>query len=193
MTAGSPAVPGRPAADPSVPPGWDYNPSEWPHRLPVAGMAMLGFVIAAYLAAFQLGWINEVWEPFFGEGSRRILTSPVSRLLPVSDAALGALGYLADAVSAVIGGTQRWRRMPWTVVVFGLLVGPLGAISILLVVLQPVLYNTFCTLCMITALISVLMIGPAMDEFLSSLQALRRVRDRGGSVWRAFWQGEERA
>jgi hypothetical protein len=41
---------------------------------------------------------TRVWEPFFGEGSRVILTSSVSRLLPVPDAALGAFGYLLDAV-----------------------------------------------------------------------------------------------
>jgi hypothetical protein len=36
--------------------------------------------------------IGDVWEPFFGNGSRLILTSGVSRILPVPDAALGALG-----------------------------------------------------------------------------------------------------
>ena len=35
--------------------------------------------------------------------------------------------------------------------------------------------------------VSVLMIGPAMDEVLASLQYLKRVRAEGGSVWRAFW------
>jgi hypothetical protein len=175
------------AGNDGVPPGWSYNPSTWDQRLPIAGAAAGGFLIALYLFFFQVGAFGTVWEPFFGDGSRRILTSGVSRLLPVPDALLGALGYVADAASGLIGGTRRWRTMPWIVVVFGLAVGPLGAVSILLVVLQPVLYHAWCTLCLASALISVMMIGPAMDELLASLQYLRRVREGGGSAWRAFW------
>lgn len=116
-----------------------------------------------------------------------ILTSSISRVLPIPDAALGGLGYLLDAVTGLVGGTARWRRMPWVVVLFGLAVGPLGGVSILLVVLQPVLFQSFCTLCLASAVVSVLMIGPALDELLASLQHLKRVRLQGGSAWRAFW------
>jgi len=130
--------------------------------------------------------IGDVWEPFFGDGSRTILTSATSRILPVPDAALGAFGYLLDAVTAVIGGRRRWRTMPWIVIVFGLAVGPLGAVSVLLVILQPLLYDSFCTLCLASAAISVLMIGPAMDEFLAALQHVRREAAAGRSWWRAF-------
>lgn len=176
--------------EPGSPPGWSYNPSSWAQRWPIIALAMLGFVIAAYMAAFQFKLIGSVWEPFFGEGTRKVLTSKVSHLLPIPDAALGAFGYLLDAVTGVIGGVRRWRTMPWIVVIFGLAVGPLGAISILLVILQPVLVGSFCTLCLVTAVISVVMIGPAMDEFLASLQYLRQVKASGGSVWRAFWSGK---
>lgn len=180
--------PQLPAAD--APPGWDYNPSSWPQRLPIVGLALAGFGVALYLALYQWKVLSGVWEPFFGDGSRVILNSGVSRLLPIPDAALGALGYLADAVTGVIGGRDRWRRMPWIVIVFGLAVGPLGAVSILLVILQPVLFDSWCTLCLVSAVISVLMIGPAMDEFLASLQHVKRERDRGRSTWRTFWGTE---
>jgi hypothetical protein len=174
--------------DPDTPLGWDYNPSTWPQRAPIIALSMLGFFIAAYLAAFQIGLIETVWEPFFGSGSRRILTSWVSELLhPVPDAGLGAFGYLLDAVAGAIGGGRRWRTMPWMVVIFGLAVGPLGVVSVLLVILQPVLFDTWCTLCLASGVISVLMIGPAMDEVLASLQYVRQVKRRGGSAWRAFW------
>ena len=180
--AGSPA-----AAPPHAPPGWSYNPSAWQQRLPLVGAALLGFGIAAYLTLFQLGLLYSVWDPFFGRGTVTILTSGVSRLLPVPDAGLGALGYLVDAVSGSIGGRERWRTMPWIVIIFGLAVGPLGGVSIMLVIMQPVIYHAWCTLCLASALISLLMIGPAMDEMLCSLQYLRRVHRRGGSVWKAFW------
>lgn len=170
-----------------LPPGWDYNPSAWNQRLPIVALALLGTAIAVYLSAYQLNWINTVWDPFFGQGSRRILDSKVSYILPIPDALLGALGYLADAVTGVIGGRDRWRRMPWIVVLFGLAVGPLGLISVILVILQPVLFDAFCTLCLASAVVSVVMIGPALDEFLASLQHLKRSRMQGASVWRSFW------
>ncbi len=177
--------------DEHTPPGWSYNPSDWSQRLPIVGLALVGFGISLYLALYQWRVFESVWEPFFGDGSRTVLNSGVSRILPIPDAALGALGYLADAVTGIIGGRGRWRKMPWIVVLFGLAVGPLGAASILLVILQPVMFDAWCTLCLASAVISVVMIGPAMDEFLASLQHLKREKDRGRSVWNAFWGKDE--
>jgi uncharacterized membrane protein len=179
---------GRPSTDAGeVPPGWEYNPADWSQRIPIVALALVGFGVAGYLTLFQLGWIPDVWEPFFGAGSRTILTSGVSHLLPVPDAALGAAGYLVDAGAGLVGGRSRWRTMPWIVVLFGVAVGPLGAVSVLLVILQPVLFDAWCTLCLASAVISVLMIGPAMDEVLASLQHLVRQARRGRSAWRVFW------
>jgi hypothetical protein len=180
-----------------VPPGWDYNPSGWDQRLSIVALAVVGGLIAGYLALWQYGVVGRVWEPFFGDGSARILGSPLSFPLEnhlgldlpirISDAALGALAYLLDAVFGLIGGRGRWRTMPWVVIVFAILVGPLGLVSLALVIAQPVIYGAWCTLCLTTAGISVIMIGPAMDEALASLQYMKRVVDRGQqSVWRAF-------
>jgi uncharacterized membrane protein len=170
-----------------VPPGWEANPSSWGQRLPIVFVALGGFAVATYLALYQYGVVGTVWEPFFGDGSATVLDSRLSRVLPVSDAALGAFGYLVDAATGVLFGVQRWWRRPWVVIVFGVAVGPLGAISILLVIAQPVLYGAYCTLCLASAVISLSMIPPAVDEVLASLQYLRRVREDGGSVWSAFW------
>lgn len=173
--------------DEHIPPGWSYNPAGWGQRLPIVGFAIVGVAIATYLALFQLNIISEVWEPFFGNGSKKILTSKTSKILPIPDAALGAFGYLVDAITGAVGGTLRWKRMPWIVIVFGLAVGPLGFISILLVILQPVLYDSWCTLCLASAVISVVMIGPALDEMLASLQYMRRAKDANLSTWKVFW------
>ena len=75
--------------------------------LAVTVPALLGFVIASYLALYQWGVFSTVWEPFFGAGSRTILNSSVSHLLPIPDAALGALGYFLDALTAVTGGRAQ--------------------------------------------------------------------------------------
>jgi uncharacterized membrane protein len=179
-------------SDPHAPPGWSYNPASWPQRLPIVGAAVVGFLIAGYLALYQAGVFATVWDPVFGAGSAVVLNSWVAegavRYLGVSDAALGTFGYLADAVAGLIGGARRWRTMPWIVLLFGVFVGPLGAVSITLVILQPFV-GGWCFLCLVTAFISVLMIGPAMDEVLACLQYLRAEGRAGRSVWRAFWGG----
>lgn len=174
-----------------IPPGWDYNPSTWNQRIPIIILAMVGFGIATYLALFQLKIIPSVWEPFFGDGSVNVLTSKVSKILPVPDGAIGAFAYLVDAVTGVIGDKNRYRTLPWMVVVFGVAVGPLGIVSVLLVILQPVLFDSFCTLCLCSAMVSITMIGPAMDETLASLQYLKRVKNAGYSSWSAFWGNKE--
>ena len=145
------------------------------------------FVIASYLALYQWRIVSWVWDPFFPEGSLKILNSKISNILPIPDAALGAISYLVDAVTGAIGGRARWRTMPWIVIVFGLAVGPLGVVSVMLVVFQPVLFDAWCTLCLASAVVSLMMIGPAMDEFLASLQHLKRASDEGMSLWRVFW------
>lgn len=177
--------------DAGIPPGWRHNPSTWPQRLPIVAAAMVGFAIATYLSLFQYGVIDTVWEPFFGDGSRVVLESGLSRVLPVPDAALGAAAYLVDAVAGALLGVHRWRTAPWIVVLFAIAVGPLGLISILLVIAQPVLYGSFCTLCLASAVVSLAMIPGAMDEALASGQELRRVHRAGGSVWTAFWKGSQ--
>ncbi len=171
---------------PLAPPGWVYNPSDWGQRIPIAVLATAGFAVSAWLALFQMGLVSSVWEPFFGDGSRRILTGSVSRLLPIPDAALGALGYLADAVFGLAGGTTRWRTMPWVVVLFAIAVIPFGVTSLTLFILQPTLYDTWCTLCLISVAVSLAMTPYAWDEFLASWRWVRgRVAD-GAPWWSAL-------
>ena len=173
------------------PPNWDNNPSSWSQRLPIVVLSIIGALVSGYLTLYQLDVISTVWEPFFGDGSETILNSSVSNILPIPDAALGMLGYLADAVTGVIGRKERWRTMPWIVVLFGLAVGPFGIASIVLVILQPVMFDAWCTLCLASAVVSLLMIGPAMDEVLASLQYLKRQKRQGRSLWDAFWHGSD--
>jgi len=171
----------------NIPPGWDYNPSSWPERIPLIVIAMIGFLIALYLGLYQVGIFPTVWEPFFGNGSEKVLNSFISQAFPVPDALLGAFGYLLDVVTGIIGKTDRWKTKPWMVILFGIAVGPLGLVSVVLVIFQPVLVGAWCTLCIVTAILSVVMIGPAIDELLASLQYLQRVKRNGYPIWKAFW------
>jgi hypothetical protein len=156
--------------------------------LAIVALALIGFGISLYLSLFQWGVFAQVWEPFFGDDSRRILRETwISNLLPIPDAFLGAVSYLADAVLGLIGSRARWRTLPWVVLAFGFVIGPVGLTSVMLVIVQPVLFDAWCTLCLASAFVSVLMIGPAADEVLATLQYLRRVHLAGYPVWRAIW------
>lgn len=174
-----------------VPSGWSYNPSSWNQRLPIMMLAFIGFLLARYLAAYQLGHIAEIWDPFFGDGSARILKSDVSKAFPVSDGGLGAMSYLTDVIAAAIGDRNRWRTMPWMVILFGLFIVPTGATSITLVMLQPIAVNAWCTICLITAFIMLVMVPPAVDEVVATVQFLRRSVKAGKPFWRTFWIGGE--
>jgi hypothetical protein len=177
--------------DSGIPPGWSVNPSTWRQRIPIIVLALFGGVAATWLALYQQEVVDTIWEPFFGDGTTDIVResgfSKSFERFPIGDAAIGALGYLADAITGAIGGTKRWRKMPWIVIIFGAFVGPFGAISVMLTIFQPVLYESFCTLCLVSGVVSLAMIGPGLDEVLASLQHLRREHHNGGSVWRAFW------
>jgi hypothetical protein len=177
--------------DSGIPPGWSVNPSTWRQRIPIIVLALFGGAAATWLALYQQEVVDTIWEPFFGDGTTDIVResgfSKSFERFPIGDAAIGALGYLADAITGAIGGTERWRKTPWIVIIFGAFVGPFGAISVMLTIFQPVLYESFCTLCLVSGVVSLAMIGPGLDEVLASLQHLRRKRHNGGSVWRAFW------
>ena len=181
---------GRESSGFGAPPGWSYNPSSWPQRLGIVFLAMVGFFLSRYMAAFQLGHIAYPWDPFFGDGTWRVLTSDISKAFPVSDAGLGALSYLLDALAGLIGGRRRWRTMPWMVLLFGLFIIPPGVTSIVLVILQPVSVGAWCTLCLAASVVMLMMVPPALDEVVAATQFLLRTRREGQSLWRALWLGE---
>lgn len=189
-------IPGQPGiklfapAGPNVPARWSYNPAAWDQRIPVILLAWIGFFISRYMGAFQLGYIDAVWDPFFGEGTRQVLESDVSRSFPVSDATLGAFAYIMDVLFGAAGGTHRWRTMPWVVIIFGILIIPLGIVSITLVILQPLVVGYWCTLCLTSAFISLVMIPFAIDEVLATVEMMRyEKKENSTSYWTTFWFG----
>jgi len=172
-----------------VPPGWSYNPSSWPQRAPIIALSFASFLAARDMAGFQLGYTDAAWDPFFGGGTERVLTSDVSKAWPVSDAGLGALTYLLEVLMGLMGDGRRWRTMPWMVAIFGVVVVPLGLVSIALVVMQPLAVGAWCTPCLFTAAAMLLMIPLSLDEIVAMVQLVRQERRKGRSAWRVFWLG----
>ncbi len=174
---------------PEVPPGWNYNPSGWTQRLPIIVLAVIGLYVSRYLAAYQLGHIPDVWDPFFAgspldpqNGTEEIITSGVSKAWPVSDAAVGGYTYLLEILTGIVGSRMRWRTMPWLVVLFGLMIAPLGITSIFFIIIQPLVIGTWSTIALIGAAAVLIQIPYSLDELLATVQFLRR-RAKAGQNW----------
>ena len=140
-----------------------------PARPGVVVLALLGCGIATTLALFQAGVLGSVWEPFFGDGSRRVLTSALSQALPVPDAALGAVAYLAEAVLTALGRPDR----PWVVLGAAAVAAGLGLAAVGLVAAQVFLVGAFCTLCLGSAAVSLILAALVLPEVRPAVERLR--------------------
>ena len=157
--------------------------------MPIIVLALLGLYVSRYLAGYQLGHIPGVWDPFFAgsptdprNGTEEIVTSWVSKALPVSDAALGGYTYLLKILTGLVGSRRRWRTAPWLVLLFGLMIVPLGLTTILFIVIQPVVLGTWSTLALVGGAAVLIQIPYSLDELLATCQFLRR-RVRVGKPW----------
>jgi vitamin K epoxide reductase family protein len=164
----------------AVSPGWDENPTRWSRRLPIVVLALAGLCLSVYLALFQISVLPSVWDPFFR-------SEEVLDYLGVPDAALGALAYGAEMVLSLIGDRQKWRTMPWAVLAFGIVILSGALVSVLLILMQAFLVGAWCTLCLASAAISISIFVLGYKEPLAGIRYLMRVRDIGGSAWRALW------
>lgn len=196
-----PMMPGMSMAgmmDPkSIPPGWTYGPSTDAQRLPIAALGLIGLLISRMLTAYQLGHIDSAWEPFFmgsptdpRNGTEEIITSDVSKAWPIPDAGLGAVSYTFEILMAVMGTRDRWRTMPWMVTFFGILVIPLGVVSIYFIIIQPIVIGTWSTPALIAALAMVIMIPIALDEVIAMGQFLYWSHCRGKPLIATFFRGD---
>jgi len=139
--------------------------------LPV-GLALVGLVVSAYLAAYQLGLIGRVWDPVFGsDASRAVLHSVVDRVLPVPDALLGAGAYAAEVALglAVLVTARRLVR-----VAYGLLALGMAAVSLGLVLLQALVVRHACSLCLVSAVVSWLVATLVVPEAVRAARGRNR-------------------
>lgn len=178
-----------------LPLGWTYSPSSAVQRIPIVALALIGLLVSRYLAAFQLGHIDSVWDPFFAgidgksNGTDAVITSLVSQSFPIPDAGLGAVAYALDMLTGAIGDRRRWRTMPWLVLVFGLLIIPLGLVSVAFIIIQPTVIGALCTLCLAQAVLTMAMVPYSIDEVLATVQYLMQSRRAGRSLWRTLLFG----
>jgi hypothetical protein len=163
-----------------VPQGFDENPTRWSRRILIIVFACAGLCVSVYLTLYQIDVLPGVWDPFF-QGTK------VLEYLDIPDAALGALAYGVEIILSLIGGRQKWRTMPWTVLAFGVVILSGALVSALLILMQAFLVGAWCTLCLASAAISLGIFVLGFREPLAGLRYLVRVRGSGDSAWRALW------
>jgi len=178
----------------AIPEPWRYNPSKWSQRVLISCIALIAVLIAVYMGLYQWRLIEDVWDPIFGDQSKQVLDSAVSHRMwkwfRIPDSIMGAIAYLGDVVFALAGSTRRWQDRPWLVILFGLDVIPLGLVSATLVFMQGAVVGAWCFLCLITAIISLILIALTYDEIWSCLLFLHKVWKKSRSkklVWDTFW------
>lgn len=155
------------------------NPSSWSHRITVAAIALVGAILAAYMSLYELHLIDSVWDPVFGRGTERMLTSEVAGVIAlvfhVPDALLGTAAYATEIILALSGSSRRWQFRPWLVALFGLNVVGLACVSAALVCSQGLIVHSWCFLCLWTAAVSFTLFGLSIEEVHACLRYLWRV------------------
>lgn len=178
----------------AIPEPWKYNPSAWSQRICICCVAAVAVFLAVYMGLYQWRLIDHVWDPVFGAQTEYVLDSDVSHTLRkwfrIPDSMMGAVAYLGDIIFALAGSTRRWQDRPWLVILFGIDVIPLGAVSAILIFMQGMVVEAWCFPCLITGAISIILIFLAYDEIWSCLLYLRAVWRRSKSIrllWDTFW------
>lgn len=178
--AGSAAA-DAPSPSRAVPPGWEENPTSFSRRALLAALAGLGFVVALYLTLYQWRAWSNVWDPFFD--SRKVLDLTA----PVPDALAGVLAYGAELLLLALGGRDRWRSLPWACLALGAVLSTGAVVSIALIVVQPTVAGTWCTLCLVSAGLSLALFALGIGEARAAWQHVRRAREHGIALGDAVW------
>ncbi len=164
-----------------VPPGWSHNPTSPSRRGLLAALAAAGLLVSIYLTLYQWDAWGDVWDPFFD--SRKVLDLTE----PVPDALAGVLAYGGELVLLALGGRDRWRSLPWACLALGAMLAAGAVISIGLIVVQPTVAGSWCTLCLVSAALSLGLFALGAEEAVAALQHVRRARDMGVSLGDAVW------
>ncbi len=172
---------GRRSSQRPVPPGWDENPTSFSRRAQLAALAGVGFLLALYLTLYQWRAWSSVWDPFFHSRTVLDLTAPVP------DALAGALAYGTEIVLLALGGRDRWRSLPWVCLVLGAVLSMGAVVSIGLIVVQPTVAGTWCTLCLVSAGLSLALFALGIGEARAAWQHVSRARSQGIALGDAVW------
>ncbi|HXG85741.1 MAG TPA: hypothetical protein VNI84_17095, partial [Pyrinomonadaceae bacterium] len=66
---------------------------------------------------------------------------------------------------------------------------PLGTVSVILIILQPLAVGAWCSLCLLAGIAMLAMIPATLDEVVAMLQFLIQSKREGKPLWHTFWFG----
>jgi hypothetical protein len=122
-----------------------------------------------------------VWDPFFDATTVLDLTQPVP------DALAGVAAYGVELVLLALGGRDRWQRLPWVCLALGAVLSIGAVTSIALIIVQPTVAGGWCTLCLLSAAISLALFCLGIGEARAAWQHVRRELARGTALGDAVW------
>lgn len=140
-------------------------------------LSVAGVLVAGYLAACQWGRFATVWDPIFGSAaSERVLHSWVSRRLPIPDAALGLVGYCCELILSValLFAEGQGRLHVWLLALYRVVAAGMAAGGLFLLFVQAISVKSFCTLCLLSAMISWVLAALALAGLGSASAVLRQ-------------------
>jgi uncharacterized membrane protein len=164
-----------------VPPGWSHNPTSLRRRGLLAALASAGLLVATYLVLYQFGLYDSVWDPWFDAEKVLDLT------YPIPDALAGVLAYGIELVLLALGGSDRWRSMPWVCLALGVVLTIGAVVSIGLIIVQATVAGAWCLLCLVSAALSLALFVLGIGEARAAWQFIARERRRGAELRDALW------
>lgn len=136
-------------------------------RMAIAVLALIGLLVAAYLAMYKLGMLGDIQCQI---GScETVQTSQYAQFLGVPVAYYGVAAYIAILVVAMLGIQPRFERERWVALaLFGM--SAVGVLfSAYLTYLEAAVIHAWCQWCVVSAVLITLI-------FLLSLPGLRQAR-----------------
>ena len=97
------------------------------------------------------------------------------------------LAYGAELLLLALGGRDRWRSLPWACLALGAVLSTGAIVSIGLIVVQPTVAGDWCTLCLVSAALSLALFALGIGEARAAWQHLRRAQRQGVPLGDAFW------
>jgi hypothetical protein len=95
-----------------------------------------------------------------------------------------------EILTGLVGSRSRWRTMPWLVILFGLMIAPLGVVSIVFIIIQPIVIGTWSIIALIGAAAILVQIPYSVDEMIATFQFMRRRMKTGRNALRVFLLGD---
>lgn len=124
------------------------NPSAWPARLPCLALAAVALCLPT------------------SSGTPSFISHGPDRYLQIALGLVFIIGFF--------GGSDRWCKHPWFIMILGILNGPILFATALWMIVQMSSNGDWEWIGVVRAGIAILIIFPAIDEFAASLQLLRR-------------------